>query len=375
MATRRHRRIQQLARAHGGGGVNTRTRIGIGLRAGVALKRGKRECFCLGDLPRRGFACSPPLAKRGRNLRVPPARRVFSSRRTSQLILREGSTEPKSEACTPSPLHGDETRAPRAFDRNISTNEINKPTRGMAPPDAGQSITSIEQTHTALREATRDFLIKARRMIASNTPLERYYHIEINSQLQPDKDDTEAILRLSKNSATCARCGSRKTLRVKRRQRVNQTWTRRHCRHLKGILIVDCAKCHDKTQYKLRRRAAICNSIKEETQPKRRAHKDPISTQPTTSQCEPRQPKVESQSPPQRLIKLPGQNKPPKTKPSSKNIKPQPGHVKKQPIKQMVKRKSRSTVKQTDPIEQSASQTKRPQFSSRLRAFTCLLKP
>lgn len=208
------------------------------------------------------------------------------------------------------------------------------------------SIKEAQEKRTTIRESTQEFLIKASQIIQSSNhshehPLNRYYRLEINSLLDPDEDNIKSIQKLSKDSAICIKCGSGKSLRLRNRKAKNKSWTRKYCRPLRSQLVVLCDKCQDRQKLHLKGRRAVLAQLKNRGIETKKGR-------PNTST---------------HLIEKPNKSTPdPETK-SRKQKQPS------QPAKLMVKRRAKHSST-TPSIE------KKPlQFSSRLRAFDCLLEP
>jgi hypothetical protein len=228
--------------------------------------------------------------------------------------------------------------------------------------DFGCSINETKQKLLTLREATCDFLTKANLIIQkksipfAHSYLNRYYRLEVNSYIDPDEHDIDLIIKLSRQSVTCLTCGNQKSLKIKRRQQLNRSKSRKHCRQLKGLLIVECKTCKHKETYKFKRRKSILNAIGE-LKTSKDQHRSKISDPVKSSE----------QSPAERIINLPKKKRKLKVEVQAKA----PATQTKKPLKQIVKRKVKNP--QQKPPETTTNQ-KAPQFSSRLRAFTCLLK-
>lgn len=241
-------------------------------------------------------------------------------------------------------------------------------------PKWGESICDWEKKRLAFQEATRDFLTSAHRIIQTKSRgasddsfLNRYYRLEVNSQIDPDELDIDSIIKSSKTSVFCYRCGCRKQLKTDRRQQGNKSRFRRDCRRLKGIFIIGCSGCKHSVSTKLKNPRSLTYSkgqlkgnpsVKKETStPRGRRHVV----------------KTSQQSPEPRTIILPKISQ--KQRHSSKSQSQTQSSLKKNEPKQMVRRKVK-TIQQgsTAVISKPATNQKTPQYSSRLRAFSCLLK-
>lgn len=202
----------------------------------------------------------------------------------------------------------------------------------MAPP-VRDSISSSERNRETFRDTTRDFLLKANGILnpsSSNTNnLSRYYQLHINSLLDLDQDDIDYLLKTSEANVRCVKCGNHKDLRLVSRKRENRSTYRRHCRYLRSKCIEYCNKCNNSKKHKLFGRQAIYDKLK----------RNLVATKINNKR------KVKSTSP----------------------------SVKQQTVKHFLKRTSHSKPHQQPPVPQPAQKIT-PQFSSRLRAFSCLLE-
>jgi len=195
----------------------------------------------------------------------------------------------------------------------------------MAPLSKDSILTSTQKSEL-LRCASRDFLIDARTLVCplGSRPngMSRYYQIKVNSLLDDDEDDTKYILRISNFNVHCYRCGSQKKLRVKKRRRRNKHPSRKYCRFLRSVCEEYCNVCKVSKRYHLNGRQSILvkRSTLTNVQPRKLVDKQIILNPPVVN---------------------------PKSSIKKRIVKPKPGP------------------------KQLHSQ---PKFSSRLRAFSCLLK-
>lgn len=192
---------------------------------------------------------------------------------------------------------------------------------GQMAPQIRDSINNTAIRSELLRNSTRDFLIDASKLIG-NPALNRYYRAKINSLLDSDQDDVEYLRKVSTKSTLCIKCGNTREIKYKGRKSLNKSIDRKHCRYLRALLKEYCNRCGNGQVYKLRCQQSIARVLK------RNKTRDP-------------HPKVEQ----------PAQKQPQQSQVQAKQ-KHQPKPSKKQPPKPPPK----------------------PQFSSRLRAFDCLLK-
>lgn len=187
-----------------------------------------------------------------------------------------------------------------------------------------QSLVESVQKSESFRESTRDYLIRAAQLMCPNETIRasngmnRYYQIQVNSLFNGDQDDINYISRLSEKNTRCIRCGNQKKIRLRSRRRENKSSDRKYCRYLRSLCNEYCDKCDNIKTYKLTGRQSIIDKLKKPPVPK-------LATK--------------------RVVKLPLEDKPLK----KKNIVIKPVALEKPPQK-------------TAP------------FSSRLRAFSCLLQ-
>lgn len=185
------------------------------------------------------------------------------------------------------------------------------------------SITQTIDEQLTVSKITRDFLLKARNWIShdGSDSLSNYYRLKINSLLDPDQDDIDAILKVSERNLRCSKCGIVRNLIYSHRRRQNKSRLRKNCRHLGSHLIECCDICKDKTKFSLSKRDNL-----------------PVAITDT--------PQIQQTNPPRKLVNTNAQtSKPEHNLQVKKYIKK--GSSKPQPV---------------------------PQFSSRLRNITCLLK-
>lgn len=229
----------------------------------------------------------------------------------------------------------------------------------MAPRPFVDSIKEARERQNKLHVGTQDFLLGAHQILQSvfppnEHPLNRYYRLRMNSQLDLDCDDVKAIQKAGARSTTCIKCGCCKNLRVKDRKEKNKSWTRRHCRRLRSKLIICCVKCQDKHQVNLKGRQSVLDQLG-------RSHRR--TSNPSRS------PRTHLPSPASKTTKGSGKKSqsPDKRYRGKQPVKPGPST---QSVKQIVKRKPKHPQTKAATPKPPA-----PQFSSRLRAFSCLLEP
>ena len=194
-------------------------------------------------------------------------------------------------------------------------------------------IAFAQERKSTLRETTRTFLLKAQQTLSEQCGFaDRYYRLRINSILDPDQDDLEAISRFACQSLLCPRCGTRLDPRYRSRKKKNRAKDRKTCRHLRADLVELCATCG----YRSKKITFTSTNRKKEPLP----HSSTVPSRPET--------KTSLKS----------------AKTSLKSAKPE--------AQQEVKRFIRKGPKR---FEASNQPKNTPQFSNRLRAFTCLLEP
>ena len=184
----------------------------------------------------------------------------------------------------------------------------------MAPSERGSLVEStLKSSH--FRSSTREFLLNASKLV-SNAGMRRYYRIKLNALLDRDEDDINYIHRIAERSIDCIKCGNSKVIKVESRKTANKAESRTHCRYLHSFCKEYCDKCGYLKKHKLLGRKSICTKL---TKPKQQL-------------------KRKADSKPKTTIDVPIKTK------YKKIILPKP------------------------------TQTNKPQFSSRLRAFSFMLK-
>lgn len=117
------------------------------------------------------------------------------------------------------------------------------------------SVSSSASKSDLFRNATRDYLINASLIVqpedGSSNGLNRYYQMKINSLINEDDDDVNYILKLAENSTRCMKCGTTKFLRLKSRKKENKSSDRKHCRYLRSLCREICDSCHHCKTHKL----------------------------------------------------------------------------------------------------------------------------
>lgn len=203
------------------------------------------------------------------------------------------------------------------------------------------------------RNSNRDFLIDAYNVLCKdkgNALLSQYYHLRVNCLLDTDRDDLNFINKLSAHNTKCTRCGSLRQPRIKGRRHANRSKDRKYCRYLRGLAGEYCDKCNSKTVHKLESKQAVSDRLKSKQQvtPKDQEANVPAQqSKPTKANTSKAKPK---QQPAQQTPSAPQQQPPANTRPAySKRLRLQ--------------------AKQPPPAP-----VQKPQFSSRLRAFDCLLR-
>lgn len=206
------------------------------------------------------------------------------------------------------------------------------------------SVNQATIKRESCRKSNRDFLIDAYNILCKNksnaSQLSRYYHLRINSLVDTDRDDLNYISKISANNTKCTKCGNLKQLRIKRRRRANKSAARRYCRYLRSLNEEYCDKCQDKTVHQLKGKKAI--QVKS-----RQAEKFESITDKIVKQQEQVQAVAKKKKNKEEKAKQP----PPKPAPITKPV--------------FSKRLRLAASKPAAP---------KPLPSSRLRAFTCLLK-
>lgn len=212
-------------------------------------------------------------------------------------------------------------------------------------PIKKESIVSKDRLDGHLRTSTRDFLIDACNVISTklgnlqSTGLNRYYQIRVNSLYDPDHDSINRIKKIAENNTNCLLCGNACCIRLHSRNRLNHSNSRKHCKYLRCFCDEFCDKCKSSTRHKLYSPRQIQDKL----------HK--IDNQNAKVKV-----KNDSIAPP-----------PPPTKSENKSrLSAEDQTVN---TKSARKQKSQPTLPPPPKIKPPPAQ-----FSSRLRAFSCLLK-
>lgn len=188
------------------------------------------------------------------------------------------------------------------------------------------SISATNQKIETFRDQTRDYLLKAFELTSraeqSGGFASRYYRLKVNSLLR--RDDIANVVKTSERGLLCSKCGILKKIRLLKRRKQNSSAERLHCRYLRSILVEYCSICQFTRRYKLHGRQHLISRLRLQDNPK---------------------------------------SKLAKTKQSTKKLPEVPTN---QPTSSTKNRKKK-------PITAPTSSSSQPQFSSRLRSFSCLL--
>lgn len=203
-------------------------------------------------------------------------------------------------------------------------------------PLVRDSVSNTVLKSELFRNSTRDFLIEASNIVCDQSKinvLSRYYQIKVNSLINNDHDDLVYILKIGDQNSRCIKCGSQKHFKLKHRRNANKADIRKYSRYLRGFIALGCANCKCSKRVKLRGKKFIVQQQKlpstniAPTKHNNSSLQTSISLTPST------------------LIKS--------VKPTNQKFKsPKPKSL---PPKHII-------------------QTTGPNFSSRLRAFSCLLE-
>lgn len=240
----------------------------------------------------------------------------------------------------------------------------------MAPDHSKDSITLSLQKSESIRTVTEDFYLQAAKLVPISNPLNRYYHLKLNSLINPLSDDIRYIQRLAKRNLICIKCGIPKEFRLKTRRKQNLNKEKRlYCKYLRTICDQYCQSCQTlHNRFKLLGRREILN--------KRQGSDNPsigelIDTE--HKELKAKQKPKQSQS----VSKLPVKQNPSKfatsnpttAEPRLKPTRPQYQHQSKYKGKRPFPVKPKIEI-----VPPSKISKNQPQFSSRLRAFSCLLE-
>lgn len=193
---------------------------------------------------------------------------------------------------------------------------------------------SISESNTGAHTGTAehlDYLVEAALAIGFENPVKRIYQTQANQIFNDKLCRLDYVKSLADIGITCFRCGVNRHLIVRSRKRINKSTIRRKCRHLGQYIVENCANCGLQSRHTLDKHLVIASpAIKTTKQPKT----------------------------------------PPKTTNSGK-VGSSDFKAKKNPVVQQQKVNT-VAAKSAEFIKPKASA--KPQLSSRLRAFSCLLK-
>lgn len=199
-------------------------------------------------------------------------------------------------------------------------------------PLTRESVSNSDQQSQIARQSNVEYLLAARQILLGNDNIcptaNRYYRTRINNLLDYDKDNIDKFFQSALDSCFCVHCGNPVSINAKKFKQSNRSKKRTHCRHLKGICMKSCHYC--------RRRETRLEAYVVKILEPRLAGTIALAKKP---------------------------------KPSNKEKeKLAPVHT--TPVSQVKRRLPQRTHIEKDPTVVS----KGPEFSSRLRAFSCLLK-
>lgn len=207
----------------------------------------------------------------------------------------------------------------------------------MATNQFKESIIDVVNRSEKNRNLTREFLLNAFKIHNNDNQLSdglnRYYQVQINSLINFNQEDIRPFLKSATNNTRCIKCGNYRKIKIRSRRSKNKSWSRKYCRYLRSLCDFICDTCHHSNTFKLRGRKALKNTSRTAPTLKSNAAKQPVSTSTTK----------------------------------------QPDHckiiVKRNPVK-----RSKVIVAPHQKQTAVAKPKQPPTFSSRLRAFSCLLK-
>lgn len=207
----------------------------------------------------------------------------------------------------------------------------------MAFDQPRESINDILNRSEKHRNLTRNFLLDAFKtyIIGNEIPngLNRYYQIRINSLINRSQEDVNHFVKLAENNTRCIKCGSYRNIKIRSRRSKNRSPSRKYCRYLRSLCDFICEACQHSKTFKLKGRKALKNTAKAVPTPKLINARQSAPIGPTRR--------------PDQLGVISRRNPAKKTKTT------------------IIHQQAISTV--TKPKQP-------PSFSSRLRAFSCLLK-
>lgn len=254
------------------------------------------------------------------------------------------------------------------------------------------SITDSIKESESIRNITRDYFTQAARLFTpkNNRPscvdhdrekfdngMNRYYQIKVNSLIDSEHDDIDYIVKLSEKNVNCVKCGTTKKFTLRKRRTQNKSDKRKYCKYLRTLCDRYCDSCYSTYhRRKLFGRLQIIDKLQQQqqsisppsqparTKKKRNSKKRHIEADTTlkseTIVTETQQCKTSIRPENQGTTTTTSQTVDSTAKHSvPKHYKPSQAKTKPKLVKL--------------PPSKIKSQAK-PQFSSRLRSFSCLLE-
>lgn len=247
------------------------------------------------------------------------------------------------------------------------------------------SIADSSKKSESIRNITRDYFIQAARLFTpKNRPsceihdeekydngMNRYYQMKVNSLIDLEHDDIEYIVKCSSKSINCLKCGATKKLALRTRRAHNKSSKRKHCKYLRTICDLYCDSCYSTNHgNKLLGRSQIIDKLQQRQQARSSPSKLDKAKRKRKKKTRPIDINIADKI--DESNKNTGQLDRAKVTTSTLHI----SHTRDKPVSRNGSRpdKVRSKPKLVKlPPSKIVSQTK-PQFSSRLRSFTCLLE-
>lgn len=81
--------------------------------------------------------------------------------------------------------------------------------------------------------------------------IDRYYRLKINSLLDCENEDIDAINKFAARDIHCSKCGSRRDIIYRDRKYANRDLKRKHCRYLRANIVEICDNCDSEKKLKL----------------------------------------------------------------------------------------------------------------------------
>lgn len=254
----------------------------------------------------------------------------------------------------------------------------------MAPYHSKDSIVISAQKSESIRNITRDYYLQASKLFTNYNieGVNRYYQIKVNSLVSLEHDDIDYIVRLSKRNVNCIKCGSTKTLHIRNRRARNKSDRRKYCKYLRSLCIQYCDSCQSHYnsfkllgKKQLQQRKQLCPQGQKPKDIDNRLSNS-HTKQTNLDKLVPDKTKIDSNQsakiPQPKIIANSSTSGSPQHPRTSFRNKETFGKSK--PSRPINNNKQPTQPKLEFIPPSKISKTTKPQFSSRLRAFSCLLE-